>query len=78
VNALKLYRLRGVVVHSGVANGGHYYSFIRDAQSTVYCGAQSILDGDFTGMFIIIDRFESVSDYVFSLMFSVCVCNVST
>lgn len=24
-----LYRLRGVVVHSGQANGGHYYSFIR-------------------------------------------------
>lgn len=24
-----LYKLRGVLVHSGEANGGHYYSFIR-------------------------------------------------
>ncbi len=24
-----MYRLKGVVVHSGQANGGHYYSFIR-------------------------------------------------
>ena len=23
------YRLRGIVVHSGQASGGHYYSFIR-------------------------------------------------
>lgn len=29
VNAECLYRLRGVLVHSGEANGGHYYSFIR-------------------------------------------------
>lgn len=28
--ALTKYRLRGVVVHSGEANGGHYYSFIAD------------------------------------------------
>ncbi|VDD91463.1 unnamed protein product [Enterobius vermicularis] len=26
------YRLRGVVVHSGQANGGHYYSFIRSEE----------------------------------------------
>ena len=25
------YRLKGVVVHSGQASGGHYYSFIRDS-----------------------------------------------
>lgn len=25
------YRLRGVLVHSGQANGGHYYSFIRSS-----------------------------------------------
>lgn len=24
------YKLRGVVVHSGVAEGGHYYSYIQD------------------------------------------------
>ena len=26
-----MYRLKGVVVHSGQASGGHYYSFIRDS-----------------------------------------------
>ena len=26
----ELYQLVGVVVHSGQANAGHYYSFIRD------------------------------------------------
>ncbi len=30
------YRLRGVVVHSGQASGGHYYSFIRLRYSVVY------------------------------------------
>lgn len=24
------YRLRGIVVHTGVADGGHYYSYIQD------------------------------------------------
>lgn len=28
-SATTMYRLRGVVVHSGQASGGHYYSFIR-------------------------------------------------
>ena len=28
------YNLAGVVVHTGTADGGHYYSFIRDRYST--------------------------------------------
>lgn len=28
------YRLRGVIVHSGQANGGHYYSFIRSEEDS--------------------------------------------
>eukprot|EP00045_Choanoeca_perplexa_P017708 m.262868 g.262868 ORF g.262868 m.262868 type:complete len:2290 (-) comp17611_c0_seq1:39-6908(-) len=32
------YRLAGVIVHSGQANGGHYYSFIRERDA---CGQQS-------------------------------------
>ena len=28
-SATTSYRLRGIVVHSGQASGGHYYSFIR-------------------------------------------------
>ena len=27
---VRKYRLRGIVVHSGQASGGHYYSFIRN------------------------------------------------
>lgn len=27
------YRLRGVVVHQGIAEGGHYYSYIQDRES---------------------------------------------
>jgi ubiquitin C-terminal hydrolase len=27
------YKLKGVVVHTGTADSGHYYSFIRDSQS---------------------------------------------
>jgi ubiquitin carboxyl-terminal hydrolase 9/24 len=27
------YTLTGIVVHSGQANGGHYYSFIRQASA---------------------------------------------
>ncbi len=30
-----LYHLAGVIVHSGQANGGHYYSFIRERSA---CG----------------------------------------
>lgn len=28
-----MYQLKGVVVHTGSAEGGHYYSFIRDEQN---------------------------------------------
>ena len=26
------YKLRGTVIHSGTADGGHYYSFIKDKE----------------------------------------------
>ena len=27
------YRLKGVVIHTGTSEGGHYYSLIRDSRS---------------------------------------------
>ena len=32
---VRKYRLRGIVVHSGQASGGHYYSFIRNKVKVV-------------------------------------------
>lgn len=31
-----LYNLAGIVVHAGVAQGGHYYSYIRDRGKQAY------------------------------------------
>lgn len=31
-NVIRKYNLRGMVVHSGQASGGHYYSYIKDGQ----------------------------------------------
>lgn len=42
------YELAGVVVHSGQANAGHYYSFIKDRRSAhgwSPCSVQLILVG---------------------------------
>ncbi len=34
------YALAGVLVHTGSANGGHYYSYIRDRTPTAAGGAE--------------------------------------
>ena len=46
-----LYRLRGVVVHAGVAQGGHYYSFIRQdsGSSDASAGAASTASNSSAG-----------------------------
>ncbi|CAN0456596.1 unnamed protein product, partial [Laminaria digitata] len=31
-----LYNLVGILVHAGVAQGGHYYSYIRDRGKSAY------------------------------------------
>ncbi|CAN0246741.1 unnamed protein product, partial [Discosporangium mesarthrocarpum] len=31
------YNLKGILVHAGVAQGGHYYSFIRDRGADASC-----------------------------------------
>lgn len=38
-----LYNLAGILVHAGVAQGGHYYSYIRDRGKSAY------EDGDDSG-----------------------------
>merc|ERR1711963_1190997 len=43
-----LFRLRGIVVHSGQASGGHYYSFIRNKDSDSEFRWYKFDDGDVT------------------------------
>ena len=45
---VRKYRLRGIVVHSGQASGGHYYSFIRNKDSDGEFRWYKFDDGDVT------------------------------
>ena len=42
------YKLRGVVVHSGVADGGHYYSFIEDRENDKWFEFNDNIVSDFS------------------------------
>ena len=45
VNAPEIqYELVGVIVHSGQANAGHYYSFIKDRRFVTYCYSDDMID----------------------------------
>ena len=45
---MSFYRLRGIVVHSGQASGGHYYSFIRNKDNDGEFRWYKFDDGDVT------------------------------
>lgn len=44
-NQNAVYELRGIIIHSGSANGGHYYSYIRNPNNTwIECNDSTIYD----------------------------------